>query len=56
MDFGTCTVHSWNDSNEDEAEPKMGWRVDEKLRPCDTRDPRAPDPPNLVNLFWDRDR
>lgn len=29
---GTCTVHSWNDGAEDdEAEPKMGLRVNEKL-------------------------
>ncbi|RKF78135.1 LEC14B protein [Golovinomyces cichoracearum] len=32
-DIGTCTVHSWNDgANDDEAEPKMGRRVDEKLK------------------------
>ncbi|KAF2839108.1 WD40 repeat-like protein [Patellaria atrata CBS 101060] len=30
--LGTCTVHSWNDGNEDdEAEPKMGRRVNAKL-------------------------
>lgn len=29
---GTCTVHSWNDgAEEDEAEPKMGLRVNQKL-------------------------
>jgi len=29
---GTCTVHSWNDgAEEDEAEPKMGLRVNPKL-------------------------
>ncbi|KAI6711039.1 WD domain-containing protein [Diplocarpon mali] len=34
MSSGTCTVHSWNDGAEDdEAEPKMGLRVDRKLRP-----------------------
>ncbi|PBP22990.1 WD40 repeat-like protein [Diplocarpon rosae] len=34
MTSGTCTVHSWNDgAEEDEAEPKMGLRVDQKLRP-----------------------
>jgi WD repeat-containing protein 23 len=34
---GTCSVHSWNDGAEDdEAEPKMGRRVDAKLQ----HDPR----------------
>jgi len=32
MSTGTCTVHSWNDGGEeDEAEPKMGYRVNHKL-------------------------
>jgi WD repeat-containing protein 23 len=32
MTSGTCTVHSWNDGGEkDEAEPKMGLRVNQKL-------------------------
>jgi len=32
MSTGTCTVHSWNDgAEEDEAEPKMGYRVNHKL-------------------------
>lgn len=32
MSTGTCTVHSWNDgAEEDEAEPKMGLRVNERL-------------------------
>ena len=32
MSTGTCTIHSWNDGAEDdEAEPKMGLRVDQKL-------------------------
>ena len=32
MSTGTCTVHSWNDgAEEDEAEPRMGLRVDQKL-------------------------
>jgi len=32
MSSGTCTVHTWNDGVEDdEAEPKMGARVDSKL-------------------------
>lgn len=32
MTTGTCTVHSWNDGlDEDEAEPKMGRRVDAQL-------------------------
>jgi len=36
MSSGTCTVHSWNDGAEDdEAEPKMGLRVDQKLNTSD---------------------
>ena len=32
MSTGTCTTHSWNDDeDEDEAEPKMGRRVDQRL-------------------------
>jgi len=32
MQNGTCTVHSWNDGAEDdEAEPKMGLRVNQRL-------------------------
>ncbi|EKD15669.1 WD domain-containing protein [Drepanopeziza brunnea f. sp. 'multigermtubi' MB_m1] len=32
MSSGTCTVHSWNDGAEDdEAEPKMGHRVNQRL-------------------------
>ncbi|MCJ1356489.1 MAG: hypothetical protein MMC33_006484 [Icmadophila ericetorum] len=32
MSTGTCTIHSWNDGlDEDEAEPKMGRRVDQRL-------------------------
>jgi WD repeat-containing protein 23 len=32
MSTGTCTAHSWNDGAEDDdAEPKMGARVNEKL-------------------------
>ena len=32
MSTGTCTLHSWNDgAEEDEAEPKMGLRVNQKL-------------------------
>lgn len=34
MIYGTCTVHTWNDGlDEDEAEPKMGQRVNAELRP-----------------------
>ncbi|OLN86087.1 LEC14B protein [Colletotrichum chlorophyti] len=33
MANGTCTLHSYNESEEDEAEPPMGRNVDEKLRP-----------------------
>lgn len=32
MSTGTCTLHSWNDgADDDEGEPKMGMRVDERL-------------------------
>ncbi|PMD57470.1 WD40 repeat-like protein [Hyaloscypha bicolor E] len=32
MSTGTCTTHSWNDgAKDDDAEPKMGARVNEKL-------------------------
>lgn len=32
MSTGTCTTHSWNDgADEDEASPKMGLRVNERL-------------------------
>ena len=32
MSTGTCSTHSWNDGAEDdEGEPRMGSRVDEKL-------------------------
>ena len=32
MSTGTCTTHSWNDgAKDDEAEPKMGLRVNERL-------------------------
>jgi WD repeat-containing protein 23 len=32
MENGTCSIHSWNDgAEEDEAEPKMGLRVNPKL-------------------------
>jgi DDB1- and CUL4-associated factor 11 len=33
MSCGTCTLHSYNDSTDDEAEPKMGRSVNEKLVP-----------------------
>ena len=33
MSTGTCTTHSWNDGAEDdEGEPRMGLRVDQKLQ------------------------
>ena len=33
MSTGTCTTHSWNDGAEDdEAEPKMGMRVNQVLK------------------------
>lgn len=32
MSTGTCTTHSWNDgAEEDEGDPKMGLRVDQRL-------------------------
>lgn len=32
MSTGTCSTHSWNDGAEDdEGEPKMGLRVDQRL-------------------------
>lgn len=31
MNFGTVTVHSYNDAPEDEAEPKMGLMVNDQL-------------------------
>ena len=32
MSTGTCTTHSWNDGAEDdEGEPRMGLRVDQRL-------------------------
>lgn len=35
MDFGTCTLHSYNEGDEDEVEPKMGRQVDDKLAPVE---------------------
>lgn len=33
MSTGTCTTHSWNDGAEDdEGEPKMGLRVNQRLQ------------------------
>ena len=33
MSTGTCTIHSWNDgAKDDEAEPKMGLCVNERLQ------------------------
>jgi WD repeat-containing protein 23 len=33
MSRGTVTVHSWNDgADDDEAEPKMGLRVNDRLQ------------------------
>ena len=32
MSTGTCTIHGWNDgADDDEAEPQMGLRVNERL-------------------------
>lgn len=33
MAHGTCTLHSYNEAEEDEAEAEMGRSVDERLRP-----------------------
>lgn len=48
MSTGTCTVHSWNDgAEEDEAEPKMGLRVNQKLEvdPSFYSSPEGEQPP-----------
>jgi len=53
MDFGTCTLHSWNDAPDDEAEPKMGRLVNDKVEPLGpqpTRNARR-----AIDLLWDRD-
>jgi len=48
MSTGTCTIHSWNDgADEDEAEPKMGARVDQKLE----SDPTFYEAPRQNPLF-----
>ncbi|KAI1655866.1 WD40 repeat-like protein [Daldinia decipiens] len=40
--LGTVTLHSYNESSMDEAEPRMGTRYDEKLRPIGSgRRPRG---------------
>jgi len=45
MTQGTCTVHSWNDGlEEDEAEPRMGHRVDTELNPNPRLYERPADP------------
>ena len=32
MSTGTCSIHSWNDGNDDdEGEPRMGRRVNQRL-------------------------
>ncbi|KAL9049749.1 MAG: hypothetical protein Q9162_007039 [Coniocarpon cinnabarinum] len=37
LNQGTCSVHSWNDGmNDDEADPPMGLRVNDKLIPDQT--------------------
>ena len=37
MATGTCTMHSWNDGVEDdEGEPKMGLRVNQRLEEDET--------------------
>jgi len=48
---GTCSVHSWNDGAEkDEAEPKMGLRVNQKLE-VDPGFYHAPEPrPRVTRL------
>ncbi len=39
MDFGTASVHSFNEAPVDEAEPPMGRQVNERLAPFQGRDP-----------------
>ncbi len=36
MNGGTATIHSFNESDSDEAEPQMGISVDDRLRALDT--------------------
>ena len=50
MDFGSCTLHSWNDADGDEAEPKMGRLVNEKLEPLG---PPSRNRRRAVDLLWD---
>lgn len=33
MARGTCSIHSFNESSEDEGDPQMGRSVDEMLQP-----------------------
>ncbi|TPX13962.1 uncharacterized protein E0L32_005662 [Thyridium curvatum] len=45
QDFGSCTVHSYNDAREDDADPKMGRVVDDQLRPLGLRaETESPEP------------
>ena len=54
MSTGTCTTHSWNDGAEDdEGEPKMGLRVDQRLEMDDDLydDPRSLRDGRLMNHY-----
>jgi hypothetical protein len=54
LEFGTCTLHSYNEARDDEAEPKMGRRVDEKLAPLSSRETgfrRG----HVRDVLWDQD-
>lgn len=54
MSTGTCTTHSWNDGAEDdEGEPKMGLRVDQRLEMDDDLydSPRALRDGRLMNHY-----
>ncbi len=54
IDFGSCTVHSFNESQDDEAEPKMGRRVNEKLVNVGSHEPALESSP-FMGLFYNRD-
>ena len=36
MDAGTATIHSYNELEADEGDPKMGRSVNEKLEPMES--------------------
>jgi len=52
-DSGTCSVHSFNEAPEDEAEPKMGRQVDDKLRP--TNPATGFSRSSVLGLLWENE-